>query len=354
MRTLCLLLLSGLVAAAHAAPTLQLEKTPDGTWQVRLKDAKEAVAFFVDSVDASLPPLLGNLSTQGEDRLFRPRFPLQPGLTYRATFATRPPTILTFSLPSVAPLASTRVNAVYPSADLLPENQLKFYIQFSASMGRGDAYRWIRLLDERGQAIDVPFLELGEELWDPENKRLTLYFDPGRVKSDLLPGREMGAPLRNGRRYTLVLDAGWPDAQGKPLANEHRKPFAVGPADHEPSNPKHWTLRAPVASTRDAVAVEFPEPLDRALLLRMIEVIDSRGNRVAGSIDIERNETRWLFVPTKPWNAGAYALRANTALEDLAGNKLNRPFEFEGVRTPAQRVSAETVTLPFTVDPPRR
>jgi len=337
--------------AQAASPSVKLEQNAQGQWLVRIVEAgNTALTVFVDSSDSQLPPLLGTVSAQGRDRLFHPRFPLQPGLAYRAVIATAPPVILKFAIPTTAARTTTRIDAVYPSADLLPENQLKFYIHFSNSMARGDAYRWIRLLNDSGNRIDVPFLELSEELWDPEYKRLTLYFDPGRVKSDLLPGREMGAPLRAGKRYTLLLDADWPDAKGNRLSASFRKEFQVGVADHAPPDPQAWRIRAPHAATTDALVVEFAEPMERALLFRMIHVVAADGQAMAGAIEVDNNETRWRFTPDIAWRAGAYAVRANTALEDLAGNKLNRPFEFVGARTPAQRASAEYVTIPLRIE----
>ena len=69
--------------------------------------------------------------------------------------------------------STTLVTAVYPSAQVLPENLLRFYIHFSAPMSRGEAYRHVRLLDAAGKAVDLPFLELDQELWDPDGKRFT-------------------------------------------------------------------------------------------------------------------------------------------------------------------------------------
>ena len=50
----------------------------------------------------------------------------------------------------------TVVEAVYPTAERLPENQLKFYLHFSAPMSRGEAYRRVQLLDEKGKAVELP------------------------------------------------------------------------------------------------------------------------------------------------------------------------------------------------------
>ena len=109
------------------------------------------------------------------------------------------------SVPALRERRPTVVEAIYPSSDVLPENQLKFYIHFSAPMSRGDSYRHIRLLDAKGKPVEAPFLELAEELWDDSGRRLTLLLDPGRVKRDLKPHKEVGRAIVDGGRYTLVI-----------------------------------------------------------------------------------------------------------------------------------------------------
>ena len=49
-------------------------------------------AVYVDPdspSEESLPPLLGSYRIEGEDLIFQPRFPLEPGLRYRARFDPR-------------------------------------------------------------------------------------------------------------------------------------------------------------------------------------------------------------------------------------------------------------------------
>src|SRR6185436_15583273 len=79
----------------------------------------------------------------------------------------------------------TVVAQVYPTADALPANQLKFYLDFSAPMSFGDAYRHIRLLDEEGRDVPRAFLQTAHELWDARRQRFTLILDPGRIKRGL-------------------------------------------------------------------------------------------------------------------------------------------------------------------------
>src|SRR5205809_756454 len=118
-----------------------------------------------------------------------------------------------FAIPAPPRSEPTKVTAVYPSADTLPDNQLRFYLHFSAPMSRGEAYSRVKLLKEDGQPVSFPFLELDEELWDKSGKRLTLLFHPGRVKRGLKPREEFGPIMESGHKYTLVIDKGWLDAE---------------------------------------------------------------------------------------------------------------------------------------------
>lgn len=89
-------------------------------------------------------------------------------------------------------------------------------------MTRGEAWKRIRLLDAKGEAVPLAFLEIDQELWDRDTTRLTILFDPGRIKRGVLPLEEVGPALQSGRSYTLVVDRNWQDAQGQPLLTEFR------------------------------------------------------------------------------------------------------------------------------------
>lgn len=317
-------------------------------------------AVFVGqaAAGAEVPPLSGSYQLRDATLVFAPRYPLQPGLTYRAVFysaATKDSVgedlSAAFSIPKAEAGPETVVEQVYPSASTLPENLLKFYVHFSAPMSRGEAYRRIALLDSAGARIEFPFLELEQELWDFEGKRLTLLFDPGRVKRDLLPNLEVGSPLREGSSYTLVVDRGWPDARGRPLREDFRKPFTVRAPDHETPSEKTWQVTAPKAGSLDPLAVRFPEPMDQALLVRVIDIATPTGVKVAGSIEVDEQETRWRFRPDEPWKPGDYVIDAATILEDLAGNTLVRPFEVDVFEKVEERVERVSRTLRFTVAP---
>jgi hypothetical protein len=191
--------------------------------------------FAVYAGSGDVPPLLGTYSEQAGSLVFRPRFPFAPGVQYRAMF--HPPGIApvekTFDGPprDVTPL--TRVESVYPTADVLPSNQLRLYIYFSAPMSRGEAGARIHMLDENGKVLPGVFLP-GEELWDPNFRRLTMTFDPGRIKRGLTSNEAMGPPIVEGKRYTLVIDQAWLDARGVKMVGGFRKSFRGGPSERTP------------------------------------------------------------------------------------------------------------------------
>jgi hypothetical protein len=216
-------------------------------------------------------------------------------------------------------------------------------------MSRGEVYERVHLFREDGKEVDRPFLELDEELWDAEGKRFTLYFHPGRVKRGLKPREEAGPTLEEGKRYTLVIDRNWPDANGNPLAETYRKTFrAAAPVDTV-LDPKTWKLAAPAADSRDALTLTAPRPLEHALALRLVRVTDADGTPVAGKVELTGEEKVWRFTPEKPWRSGAYQIVLDTRLEDLAGNSIGRPFEVDTFRTVEREIKAETVKLSFRV-----
>ncbi len=200
---------------------------------------------------------------------------------------------------------TTKIAAVYPSADHLPENLLRFYIHFTSPMSRGEAYRHLKLIDTATRKpVRAPFLELEEELWSPDGTRFTLFIDPGRIKRGLTPREMFGPVLEAGKSYCLIIDRGWLDASGNPLQSEFRRTFRAGPPDESMPDPKKWSLAPPRAGTRDAMVVRFPEPLDRGLLERVVGVLDPKGHLIPGEVSIADAETIWRFVPEDPWRPG--------------------------------------------------
>jgi hypothetical protein len=200
-------------------------------------------------------------------------------------------------------------------------------------MSRGRSYRQVQLfetgLSDGDRRVEFPFVEVTPELWDESGTRLTVLFDPGRIKHGLRPNKELGPPLEAGKSYALVIDGGWRDAAGNRLAESFRKPFRVVAIDDTQPDTAHWAVTAPPADTREPLRIDFDEPLDHGMLGRVIEVAQADGAYVAGTIEVSGNETRWQFTPDRPWTSGTYRVTVDPTLEDPAGNSLARPFEVQ-------------------------
>ena len=294
--------------------------------------------------------MLGSYSFNNGILTFKPRFGVSPGIQVRAVYQQPGVDPIEKEFRQAAPSvrSTTFVEQVYPSSDSLPANLLRFYIQFSAPMQRGMAWQHIRLLNNAGRPLDLPFLELDQELWDQESKRLTVLFDPGRIKRGVLPREEVGSALIAGSSYTLAIDQTWRDAQGAPLQRAFDKQFTSSAEAREGIDLESWRISAPSAGSRAPLTVAFPVPLDYALLHRLLTVHAS-GGVVAGSVAVTEHETRWQLVPDSPWAAGRYRLQVDTALEDVAGNRVGRPFDVDTFAPVTKTITRKYESLPFRI-----
>ncbi|MDJ0840315.1 MAG: Ig-like domain-containing protein [Acidobacteriota bacterium] len=287
--------------------------------------------------DEKRPSILGTTGVEGNKLVFRPNFPFYPGHDHTALFNSdliarwgavnvQP---LTFKIPKPELPSIARVVDISPNMETVPSNLLRLYVTFSHTMRRGNAQAAVRLLDENGEPVRAPFLNVKPELWDPESKRLTLLFDPGRIKRGLVPHKQMGPPLLPNRTYTLEIDRSLTDARGAPLAATFRKTFRTGPTDRKSPNWKAWTPTIPGQDTRNPLHLTFDEPLDQALALRMIQIEDPNGNPKPCAKSLSKDGKTLSFSPDHPWQPGAYRIHIDPAIEDPAGNQLHKLFDVD-------------------------
>lgn len=330
------------------------EAPPNGRITVRPAGAlaaEELVVRVATPEGVVPPPVLGRIAREADALVFEPRFPLDAGLTYVVTVAGAGNSALEreVRLPATELERTTQVELVYPSADVLPANLLKFYVHFSAPMRRGEAYRHVRLLDANGEVLDDVLLAIEPELWDPEARRITLLLDPGRIKRGLRLRAQLGPTLQEGASYTLAISSGWRDARGAPLRSGFEKRFRTTATDEVSPDPARWRLAPPSSGTRAPLAIDLGEPLDQALLEDALAVRGPRGERLAGEVAVGSGESTCTWTPVRPWIPGRHELVVDPVLEDLAGNGVGRPFEVDLSAPVVPEAALSPVVLPFDV-----
>jgi len=270
-------------------------------------------------------PVLGQFDEEDDAIVFKPVVPFTPGLIYEIFYQKK--IVGSVSIPIPANAKQTVLVNLFPTADTVPENLLKIYLQFSAPMREGEALQYVHLLNENKDTLQDIFLDLPTELWNKERTELTLWLDPGRIKRDLIPNRKMGNPLKKGNWYTLVVSPGWKDVQGFSLTKTIEKNFFVEERDSNVPELTSWNIQTPKAGTNQPLQISFGEPLDYFLLGETISILNHKNEIIPGEIQITDRERRIAFTPQQFWKQGNYRIQVKAILEDLAGNNLNRLFD---------------------------
>jgi len=310
-----------------------------------------------ESVDGEIAPIQsvsGRLVIEDDAVCFVPRFPFVDGTSYTVIAdgtandsTSDAPAVATIARPRVEPPPSTSVVEVYPTAPTLPRNQLKLYVEFSDPMSEGVATQHITIRRaDGGEPLPHTFFPLDPELWDRDRGRLTVLFDPARIKRGLIAHRRQGYPLRVGEPIEVVIDRAFPDAEGRPLVRTFVKRYDVDRDVRERVDPGRWKLEPPATGTTDPLRVEFDRPLDHALVQRCLSIIDGDQHHVGGHAFIGVEERSWEFVPKAPWHHASYTLVVDPILEDLAGNSVTRVFD----RDLAEPADSPTETQPVTIE----
>ena len=154
------------------------------------------------------PPMLGRyalaIHISGSYMLrFIPRFPFDPGQSYRAVldssaFPGTDPLHLEsrFAAPAAPAGKPAGIAAIFPSSDKLPENLLRFYLHFATPMHAARLTNTFICTMTKARSSPTPFLEVSEELWDPSGERLHAAHQSRADRAGLKPRKSSGPRAR--------------------------------------------------------------------------------------------------------------------------------------------------------------
>jgi len=277
--------------------------------------------------EESQTSVIGVIVSVNDEHRFMPAIPFTAGQTYTLRKADTL-VLASFEIPERAKSEAAELLAMYPKGDTVPENLLKMYLEFAQPMQEvNNALDFISVTNETDGIDTKPFLRLESELWNRERTVLTLWLDPGRIKTDLIPNREKGLPLVAGKEYTITIDNKWKSIEGAPLKQVYTKKFVVGPRDDKKPDTNEWQLRLQKEDSVKSLHVDFGESLDAFLARETIHIYKLNGTEVKGAFSLLENERVLRFVPEDELQTPEIELQVESRLEDLAGNNLNRLFD---------------------------
>ena len=326
---------SKLFSQTDSALILPIE--PNGTVQLNISaftnaDAEnfayEYLAVFVKDEGEKHSPIAvqGRHAVEEDYLVFIPDFPFERGMIYfirtKHVETDSGHSYQSFMLEKKQMVDQAKMVRIYPSSNQLPENLLRFYIYFNTPMKRGQALKYIQLTDAVGNIDSHAFMEFKQELWSPDGKRLTILFDPGRIKRGVSTNMELGPALLEGNRYHLTISGAWQDVYGQELSVETMKEFVTTKAYRQPIKVNEWVIHKPEANSYDTLCVHFDRIMDYALVRSMIQIESEEKKFIAGYWEILEQEQLIQFIPEKRWQKGNYQIVFDSCLEDIAGNNL--------------------------------
>ncbi|MEH6535022.1 MAG: Ig-like domain-containing protein [Psychroserpens sp.] len=323
-------------------------------------DSNEATSYYDVSVyfgevpsNPDISKIIGIFECVDSQFFFKSKYGFSTGASYTVFIKSNSTVEQRFivKVPEIKLKPSTYIKNVYPTSSKLPMNQLKFYIEFSAPMRLGDAFEHVRLYKlPEGKLESEAFLVTAEELWNPDNTRVTIFFDPGRIKRGVQPNLQLGLPLVEGNTYKLVIDKGWLDINDVKLIKGFEKTFDVISVDRQSPNPKKWKIDFPNTKNKSSLKIDFNEAMDFGLLHSAIGIVDETNTNVEGVVRLSESENKWMFTPKKQWTKGKYKMIINAWLEDLAGNNLNRKFDVNLNSENDKPKNIKEVIIPFEIN----
>lgn len=299
------------------------EKPVGVTFETRM-DVENLRVFVGNESQTSV---IGVIVSEKDKHHFTPVVPFTPGQTY--TIRKMDTVVLaSFTIARTANGQKAELLAIHPKLDTVPENLLKMYFEFAQPMQpAGNALDFISVINETDGTKTAPFLRLESELWNKERTLLTLWLDPGRIKTDLIPNREKGLPLTIGKKYSIHIDSSWKSIDGLPLKQRYIKKIHVGPRDDTKPNTDRWRLVLQDEDSVQGLHIDFGEPMDAFLAKETIRIYDLNDAQIKGKFSLSENESILRFVPDTQFQIPEIEIRIESRLEDLAGNNLNRLFD---------------------------
>ncbi len=223
---------------------------------------------------------------------------------------------------------------VFPSADVLPENLLRFHLRFSQSPEVFDVTEHLRLIDTSNttnQIVCHPFLDLNDGLWSADGLTLTVMLHPARIKSGTFSHAKLGMAIGDTRSYQLQVQGGFEanefvSGKGTWLT---LKRFSVTHAINSSIDISSLVVDLPRIETRTVMSIKIRRIVDQLAIENLITMTDEHSAIVPIEFATSDSGTTILLTPKIVWIAGTYLIHFSSEFEDVCGNRFGVSFENE-------------------------
>ena len=331
------MMISSIEVRSQTAPKVILPDETNGSVQLNIsaipnlnaeKFNYEYLSVFVknEEEEYSSNAVQGRYTIEDDYLVFSPYFPFEKGMTYVVRTKNADDendySYQSFLVGKKEAVDQAQVVSIYPSANQLPENLLRFYFYFNTPMAKGQALKHIQLVDAAGNIDNHAFMEFKQELWSADGKRLTILFDPGRIKRGVSTNMELGPALLEGNKYQLTISGAWQDVHGQKLSVQTTKEFVVVSAYRQHIKVNDLEIQKPEANSDDVLNIHCNRIMDHALVQSMILIEDENKTLITGHWETSKEEKIIRFIPKELWKKGTYQIIMDSRLEDVAGNNL--------------------------------
>jgi hypothetical protein len=215
---------------------------------------------------------------------------------------------------------------IFPLDSQLPENLLRFHIDFESQVDHTAAIQAVTLFDSRGQVVEHAFLDLPSGLWDTSGRVLTLMLHPARIKHGLMAQSHLGSALQPfAGCYRLVIDARVVGGASNDVIAE--KTFEVMPPIITSMDIERWMVQTPSPGTLKSINIEFDRPVDALAVKSLLAITDAQGQLVPGHFEMLECDLVCRFTPDVAWPSDKVKLHVHSEFEDISGNRVAVAFE---------------------------
>ena len=352
------LLMSSLGLIGQSTPEIILPEDLNGTVKLNLSInsnqekeilSSEYMSVFVENEKSKYAsiPIQGTYQKEDEYLIFKPDFPFERGMNYmvkiKNTDSINSYSYHYFQIDQKKIVEQAKVIGVFPSAPQLPENLLRFYVYFNTPMKKGEVLKHIQLVDADGNIDRHAFMEFKQELWSSDGKRLTVLFDPGRIKRGVSTNTEKGPALLKGNQYHLIISDDWQDVYGQQLSHSTKKTIEVVETYRSKIKVNEWAIDYPKANSHETLVIYFDRIMNHALIQTMIKLVDDKDKRISGYWEILEREQSIIFIPQKKWKKGNYQIKIDSRLEDISGNNLQNPLDHKQSKEAVNNLPYESI-----------